>query len=86
VENNGRFEITITLMPNAAEKMASATSAHIGRPLAIIVDGEVIAAPTVRSQITNEALPNREADSLGINGVGEGAPVAHHAGTLRPPV
>ena len=56
VESNGRFSIAITFTPNAAARMATATATHAGRPLAIIVDGEVIAAPTVRSPLTNEAL------------------------------
>jgi preprotein translocase subunit SecD len=56
VERSGQFGIAITLTPGGAARMASATSGHLGRPLAIIVNGEVIAAPTVRGQIGNEAL------------------------------
>jgi preprotein translocase subunit SecD len=56
VEGNGQFSIAITLTPSGAARMASATSGHMGRPLAIIVNGEVIAAPTVRGQIGSEAL------------------------------
>lgn len=56
VESDGRFNVAITLTNEGAAKMASATSAHTGRPLAIIVDGEVIAAPTVRGTINDQAV------------------------------
>ena len=56
VEDRGGFNVAITLTVEAASKMATATSAHTGRPLAIIVNGEVIAAPTVRGTIGDQAL------------------------------
>jgi SecD/SecF fusion protein len=56
VEIDGEFSIAITLAPDGAARMASATSAHMGKPLAIIVNGEVIAAPIVRDRIGNAAL------------------------------
>jgi preprotein translocase subunit SecD len=56
VEGNGQFNVAITLTPGGAARMATATSMHVGKPLAIIVNGDVIAAPTVRGQIGSEAL------------------------------
>ena len=56
VEQAGRFSVGITLTNDAAARMANATSAHTGKPLAIIVNGEVIAAPTVRSAIGDQAV------------------------------
>ena len=56
VEGKGQFSIAITLTPSGAARMASATSQHVGKPLAIIVNGDVIAAPTVRTQIGSEAM------------------------------
>jgi preprotein translocase subunit SecD len=58
VEEKGRFSIAITLTPGGAARMATATSMHVGKPLAIIVNGDVIAAPTVRTQIGSEAVIN----------------------------
>jgi preprotein translocase subunit SecD len=58
VEGRGRFSIAITLTPGGAARMATATSTHVGKPLAIIVNGDVVAAPTVRGQIGNEAVIN----------------------------
>jgi preprotein translocase subunit SecD len=56
IEINGRFNVAVTLAPDAGARMATATATHTGKPLAIIVDGQVISAPTVRDRITNEAL------------------------------
>jgi protein TonB len=35
--------------------MQSATAAHLGRPLAILIDGRVVAAPTVKAPIGDSA-------------------------------
>jgi preprotein translocase subunit SecD len=56
VEAAGRFSVAITLTPDGADRMASATSTHIGKPLALIVEGEVTSAPIVRSTIRNQAM------------------------------
>ena len=56
VQADGRFNVAITLFSEGAVKMAKATAAHIGKPLAIIIDGEVVAALTVRSAISDQAL------------------------------
>ena len=41
-----------------AEKMKSATRNHIGKPVAILIDGQVIVAPLVRSIIGGSAVVN----------------------------
>ncbi len=51
-----QFHVAVTLTSSAGEKMRAATADHIGRPVALLVDGEVISAPTVRSAIGAEAL------------------------------
>ena len=56
LEINGQFNVAVTLAPDAGARLATATATHKGKPLAIIVDGDVISAPTVRDRITNEAL------------------------------
>jgi preprotein translocase subunit SecD len=54
VETGARYDVAVTLSPDGAEKMASATSRHLGRPLAIILDGEVVAVLTVRKALAGE--------------------------------
>jgi preprotein translocase subunit SecD len=58
VAGNGadQYHVAVTLTPAAGERMRTATAAHIGRPVALLIDGEVVMAPTVRSVITTEAL------------------------------
>lgn len=51
-----RFDVAVTFTASGAEKMRQATAEHIGKPVAILLDGEVVAAPTLRSPIGSEAL------------------------------
>jgi bla regulator protein blaR1 len=53
---DSRFGVAVTLNSDAAARMATATAAHLNRPLAIILDGRVVAAPTVRSPIGEMAM------------------------------
>jgi TonB family protein len=50
------FGVAVTLNSDAAARMATATAAHLDRPLAIILDGRVVAAPTVRAPIGETAM------------------------------
>ena len=57
VEANGAlFSVAIRFTAQGAEKMAAATRSHLGRPLAIVLDGKVISAPTVRATISDAAV------------------------------
>ena len=56
VDNAGRFEVALTLGPDGAAKMAAATSKHVGRPLAIILDGEVVSVLTVRETLRDRIV------------------------------
>lgn len=56
VEDPDRAAVYITLTRTAAERMRAATSGHIGRPVAILLDGEVVLAPIVRSPISDAAV------------------------------
>jgi hypothetical protein len=49
------FGVSVTFTAEGAARMFGATQSHIGRPLAILVDGEVVATPVVRSPITTAA-------------------------------
>lgn len=50
------FSVTVTFNADGAAKMFRASQSHIGRPLAILVDGDVVIAPVVRSPITTSAV------------------------------
>ena len=39
-----------------AEKMRAATASNIGKPMAILLDGQVVMAPVVRSPIGGSAV------------------------------
>jgi preprotein translocase subunit SecD len=56
VETSGRYDVAVTLSPDGAETLASATSRHVGRLLAIILDGEVVAVLTVRKALGGEVV------------------------------
>jgi len=51
-----RFAVHIRLNPAAADRMRHATSGHAGRPVAILIDGQVLAAPVVRGPISTSAI------------------------------
>lgn len=49
---DGARHIVLYLRADGAERLAEATRTHEGRRLAIVVDGRVVAAPTIREPIT----------------------------------
>jgi preprotein translocase subunit SecD len=51
-----RYAIVITFTKEGAKKMAQVTKDHKEKPLAIMVDGKVIAAPVVTSVISTTAF------------------------------
>jgi TonB family protein len=52
----GRFYVEVTFREAASARMAQATSAHLGKPVAIVIDGRVVSAPVVRSPIGRSAM------------------------------
>lgn len=53
---SGRFGVGVELLPSGAERMRQATAGHVGRPVAILVDGRIALAPVVRSPIGESAV------------------------------
>jgi hypothetical protein len=51
-----QFHVAVTLTTEGGEKMRAATAAHLDRPMALLIDGEVVMAPTVRSVVGTEGL------------------------------
>jgi preprotein translocase subunit SecD len=67
------FSVTVEFTAEGAEKMRLATQSHIGRRLAILVDGEVVAVPTIRGAVSTSAVidgryTKAEAERI-INGI-----------------
>jgi hypothetical protein len=68
------FNVGIRFNEAGAEKMRRATANHLGKPLAVLIDGEVVMAPTLRSPISDSALisgdfSQTEAERI-VNGIG----------------
>lgn len=51
-----QYGISIKFNSSGADKMRRATKAHIGKPLAILLDGQVMMAPVVRDAIGGSAM------------------------------
>ena len=51
-----QYRVSVQFTPSGAEKMRVATANHIGKPVAILLDGEVVMAPTVRTAIGANAV------------------------------
>lgn len=50
------FTVEVRLLPSGADRLRQATGGHVGRPVAIALDGRVVMAPTVRSPIGDSAV------------------------------
>jgi hypothetical protein len=60
IEGDGTspFSVSVSFTSEGAAKMLRATQDHIGRPVAILINGDVVMAPVVRSAITTSANIN----------------------------
>ena len=50
-DQNNRPAVSFVLNSNGARRFGKVTGENIGRPFAIILDGQVVSAPTIQSQI-----------------------------------
>ena len=48
--------VQFDLVPSAADKFGEYTGSHIGIPMAIVLDGNVMSAPTIRARITDSGI------------------------------
>jgi SecDF, P1 head subdomain len=53
-----QFVVGVSFTADGARKMRAATQNHIGKPVAILIDDQVVMAPTVRSLIGDRAEIN----------------------------
>ena len=51
-----RFGVSVRLLEPGSQRLRNATTAHVDRPLAILIDGKVVMAPVVRSPISDSAM------------------------------
>ena len=51
-----RFGVAVEFNARGAERMQRATAGHIGGPVAILIDGQVISAPILRARISTSAV------------------------------
>jgi len=56
VDAGGRYSVNVAFSAAAANRLTEATKIHIGRPIAILLNGKVISAPTLRSTIRGSAV------------------------------
>jgi hypothetical protein len=56
IEANARFQLAVRFTTEGARRMLRATESHVGRPVAILLDDQVVAAPTVRDPISEAAI------------------------------
>jgi len=53
---DGTPDVQVTLDPVGAQRLAAATAANVGRQMAVVVGGDVIAAPQITAPITGGEL------------------------------
>ena len=66
------FNVAVTFSDAGAAKMAKATAAHLNKPVAILINGRVVAAPVVRAQIANEAVISGDFDRTQATAIAAG--------------
>ena len=55
-DNANRFNVGVLVNQQGSETIGNATESHVGKPVAILVDGDVIAAPILMGVVTRKAL------------------------------
>jgi preprotein translocase subunit SecD len=69
---SANFNVAVTFNGAGAAKMARATASHLNKPVAILINGRVIAAPTVRAQITDQAVISGDFDRSQASAIAAG--------------
>ena len=69
-----RYGVGVEFNAAGAQKMRQATASHVGRPVAILIDGDVVTAPVLRAPISTSAVisgdyTQAEAERI-VNGMG----------------
>ena len=56
VDVDGRFAIGLEFTSKAAERLRAATASHVGKPIAIMINGRVASAPVLTAPISDSAM------------------------------
>jgi hypothetical protein len=56
VDHSSKYNVGIEFNASGTEKITAATAKQIGKPLAILLDGQVVEAPVVRTKIGGAAV------------------------------
>lgn len=56
VDHSPQYNVGVDFNPPGTEKIRAATARHLGKPVAILLDGQVVMAPTVRAAIGKSAV------------------------------
>lgn len=67
-----RFAVAVRLSPPGSARLRAATRGHVGRPVALVLDGLVLMAPTVRSEIGEVGLLTGDFDRAAAERVARG--------------
>jgi hypothetical protein len=73
-QGTSAYSVGVEFTASGVQKMRAATASHLNKPLAILIDGEVVMAPTLRGPISASALitgdyTKAEAERI-VNGIG----------------
>jgi preprotein translocase subunit SecD len=74
----GQWDTTFVLSQAAAQRFGEFTGANIGKPLAIVLDGEVLMAPTINAKITDNGV----IEGVGTQEAAAGLAINLRAGSL----
>jgi preprotein translocase subunit SecD len=55
-DSSSQYNVAVEFTASGAEKMRAATARHIGKPMAVLLDGQVIMAAIVREPIADSAV------------------------------
>lgn len=55
-DNQSNWSVEIAFTPEGSEIVAAFTASHIGEPLAIVLDGRLLSAPIIQSEIRDRAV------------------------------
>jgi preprotein translocase subunit SecD len=64
---NGTWETAFTLKQTAADRFRDYTGSHIGQRLAIVLDGKVLQAPSIKNQISDRGVIEGQRDQQTAN-------------------
>ena len=56
VDHSSQYNVGVEFNPSGAEKIRAATRRHVGKPVAILLDGQVVMTATVREPIAESAV------------------------------